>query len=234
VGTAEPAPLRQESGSLPARRNAEPPADPRTGNLPARRGTTEPAPQEEPTAQAQKTEPKLAGEKNPNERPYPVPSPSLNLQPGRNRSKILFDVDSHALSKEDTAALDQLAQDWKQNGGAINLYGHASTTGPCAHNQELSQERVDASRDYLVSKGVPADKIRTEADGCEKNLPKQTAMNVEEQDNRSVTFSRDPDGAAPSAAGGFSPTGGPAPSDTKPKAGTTAAHHHRSMVNAPA
>jgi OOP family OmpA-OmpF porin len=43
----------------------------------------------------------------------------------------------------------------------VLVTGHTDRLGTDAHNQPLSQRRADVVRDYLVSKGVPKDKIET-------------------------------------------------------------------------
>jgi OOP family OmpA-OmpF porin len=43
----------------------------------------------------------------------------------------------------------------------VVVTGHTDRLGTEAYNQKLSERRADAVRDYLVSKGVPRDKIET-------------------------------------------------------------------------
>lgn len=43
----------------------------------------------------------------------------------------------------------------------INVNGHADRLGSPQYNQKLSEQRAEAVRGYLVSKGVPADKVET-------------------------------------------------------------------------
>ena len=49
------------------------------------------------------------------------------------------------------------------------MTGHTDPIGTEAYNQKLSERRADAVRDYLVSKGVPKDKI--EAIGVGEKQP---------------------------------------------------------------
>ena len=51
------------------------------------------------------------------------------------------------------------------------MTGHTDRLGTDAHNQPLSLRRADAVRDYLVSKGVPRDKIETIGMGEKQPLP---------------------------------------------------------------
>ena len=58
----------------------------------------------------------------------------------------------------------------------IEISGHTDTTGKKSANKKLSQERADAVRDYLVSKGVEADRIKAVGYGDEKPIaPNDTA-----------------------------------------------------------
>jgi len=43
----------------------------------------------------------------------------------------------------------------------VLVTGHTDPIGTQQYNQKLSERRADAVRDYLVSKGVPKDKIET-------------------------------------------------------------------------
>ncbi len=58
----------------------------------------------------------------------------------------------------------------------IEISGHTDTTGKKAANKKLSQQRADAVRDYLVSKGVDADRVKAVGYGDEKPIaPNDTA-----------------------------------------------------------
>ena len=54
---------------------------------------------------------------------------------------------------------------------AATLTGHTDPLGTDAYNQKLSERRADAVRDYLVSKGVPKDKIETLGMGKTQPVP---------------------------------------------------------------
>jgi OOP family OmpA-OmpF porin len=79
-------------------------------------------------------------------------------------SKVLFDFDRAVLKPEGKAAIDsqvvgKLAQIQKLE--VVLVTGHTDRLGSDAYNQKLSERRADAVRDYLVSKGVPKDRIET-------------------------------------------------------------------------
>lgn len=67
---------------------------------------------------------------------------------------------------------------------AVNLAGHTDTMGSDALNMKLGQKRADA-----VAKALKAKKVKpvNATSYGETNLPKPTADNVKEQENRQVT-----------------------------------------------
>jgi OOP family OmpA-OmpF porin len=89
-------------------------------------------------------------------------------------SKALFDFDKAVLKPEGKAAIDteiiaKLAQVQKLE--LVLVTGHTDRIGTQAYNQKLSERRADAVRDYLVSKGVPKDKIETLGMGKTQPIP---------------------------------------------------------------
>ena len=50
------------------------------------------------------------------------------------------------------------------------LVGYADQRGPHSYNQELSERRSEAAKNFLIEQGVAADKIETQAYGEERNL----------------------------------------------------------------
>lgn len=78
----------------------------------------------------------------------------------------LFDFDKATLRPEGKGKLDKLVGDMK----AIKLeviiaVGHADRLGKDAYNQKLSERRAAAVKDYLVSKGVEANRVYAEGKG---------------------------------------------------------------------
>src|SRR5262249_38927555 len=63
-------------------------------------------------------------------------------------------------------SIDKLAE-WLKKNPTRNLLieGHTDNTGAEDFNQKLSQQRAEAVRDQLVSRGVPADRITTKGYG---------------------------------------------------------------------
>ncbi len=77
-----------------------------------------------------------------------------------------FDFDKSTLKPEGRQVLDQVAQ----QADSINLEtviatGHTDSIGTEAYNQKLSERRANSVKQYLISKGVPADRIYAEGKG---------------------------------------------------------------------
>jgi OOP family OmpA-OmpF porin len=53
----------------------------------------------------------------------------------------------------------------------VLVTGHTDRIGSQAYNQKLSERRADSVRNYLVSKGVPRDKIETLGMGKTQPVP---------------------------------------------------------------
>jgi len=89
-----------------------------------------------------------------------------------NRSSPLkpafFDYDSSDLTPAGRAALDENAATLKRNASwAITIEGHCDERGTAEYNLALGERRAVAARTYLVSLGVPADRLRTVSYGKE-------------------------------------------------------------------
>ena len=96
--------------------------------------------------------------------PPPPPKPAPQVQKITLDASALFDFDKAVLKPEGKEAIDRqviakLSQMQKLE--LVLVTGHTDRLGTVAYNQDLSVRRADAVRDYLVSKGVPKDKIET-------------------------------------------------------------------------
>ena len=110
--------------------------------------------------------------------PTPAPAPASAAAPQVQKitlaSKALFDFDKSVLKPEGKAAIDseilsKLAGVQKLE--LVLVTGHTDPIGTQQYNQKLSERRADAVRDYLVSKGVPKDKIETLGMGKTQPIP---------------------------------------------------------------
>jgi len=105
--------------------------------------------------------------------PPPPPKPAA-VQKITLASKALFDFDKAVLRPDGKAAIDseiiaKLAGVQKLE--LVLVTGHTDRIGSQQYNQKLSERRADAVRDYLVSKGVPRDRIETLGMGKTQPVP---------------------------------------------------------------
>ncbi|MEW6164961.1 MAG: outer membrane protein OmpA [Pseudomonadota bacterium] len=78
----------------------------------------------------------------------------------------LFDFDKAVLRAEGKAKLDQLTSDIQGiKLEVIIAVGHADRIGSDKYNQKLSERRAAAVKDYLVGKGIEANRIYSEGKG---------------------------------------------------------------------
>jgi len=73
---------------------------------------------------------------------------------------VHFDFDKATIRATDARILDKHAEWLKANSGAmVAIDGGADQRGSVVYNQSLSERRARAVRDYLVARGVAADRI---------------------------------------------------------------------------
>lgn len=74
---------------------------------------------------------------------------------------VLFASGQSALLANARSKLDEVANALKQaEGSQFLVEGHTDSVGSDSFNQELSVRRAQSVRDYLVDRGVPADKVK--------------------------------------------------------------------------
>src|SRR5580765_5969615 len=106
--------------------------------------------------------------------PPPPPAPAPSVQKITLAAKALFDFDKAVLKPEGMAAIDRDVISKLRDVSKLELVlvtGHTDPIGTQAYNQELSERRANAVRDYLFSKGVAKDKIETLGMGKTQPIP---------------------------------------------------------------
>jgi len=96
--------------------------------------------------------------------PAPVaavaPAPKLVLE------GVNFDFDKATLRQDDIGTLDDDVATLKSWGDVdIEVAGHTDSMGSDAYNMNLSQQRAEAVRNFLISKGVAADRLTAKGYG---------------------------------------------------------------------
>ncbi len=85
----------------------------------------------------------------------------------------LFDFNKATLRPEGKAKLDDVvSKAGKLNLEVVIAVGHADRIGGAAYNQKLSEKRAAAVKDYLVAKGIPANRVYTEGKGSKQPVTK--------------------------------------------------------------
>ncbi|WP_299198529.1 OmpA family protein [uncultured Amphritea sp.] len=104
--------------------------------------------------------------------PAPAPAPPLRKKISFSGS-ALFAFDKSALKPEGMALMDNLVQQLNSTTyETIEVTGHTDRIGSDVYNQKLSERRAQSVKDYLVSKGVPANSIT--AIGKGETAPSET------------------------------------------------------------
>ena len=102
--------------------------------------------------------------------------------------RIFFDLDSSAIRADAQGILSRQAQWLNQYGNyAIVVEGHADERGTREYNLALGARRAAATRDYLVSRGVAANRIRTISSGKERPVAVCDDISCWSQNRRAVT-----------------------------------------------
>lgn len=79
---------------------------------------------------------------------------------------IAFDPGQAVIRPNFRSALDNFAQSLVQNpSSTVSIIGHTDSTGSAATNEPLSLQRADATRDYLVSRGVASNRFSIDGRG---------------------------------------------------------------------
>ena len=112
-------------------------------------------------------DPDLAKKEAPKAAPAaPVAAPKPASKKVTMAADALFDFNKATLRAEGKAKLDQLVKDVNNiKLEVIIAVGHADRIGKDTYNQKLSERRAAAVKDYLVGKGVEANRVYAEGKG---------------------------------------------------------------------
>ncbi len=98
--------------------------------------------------------------------PAPAPAPTPVAEKVTLSADTLFDFDKSALRSDGKAKLDDLVDKLKAvDVQTIIDIGYTDRIGSKAYNLKLSERRAETVKAYLVSKGVPADRILAKGKG---------------------------------------------------------------------
>jgi peptidoglycan-associated lipoprotein len=82
---------------------------------------------------------------------------------------VYFDFDRYSLRPEATRVLDEAIAAMRENTTLrVEIEGHTCSIGTAEYNLALGDRRANAVKDYLVSRGITADRLRTVSYGEER------------------------------------------------------------------
>lgn len=113
--------------------------------------------------------------------PAPAPAPEVQTKHFTLKSDVLFNFNKATLKPEGQQALDQLYSQLSNldpKDGSVVVLGYTDRIGSEAYNQKLSEQRAQSVVDYLVSKGIPANKISPRGMGKSNPVTGNTCDNV--------------------------------------------------------
>ena len=133
-------------------------------------------------------------------KPAAAPAPAAAPKPAGEKITIaadaLFDFDKATLRPEGKAKLDELVSKSKAiKLEVILVVGHTDRIGSDAYNQKLSERRSAAVKEYLVAKGIEANRVYTEGKGEKQPVTgdKCKKMGAESGKNKKLVECLQPD-----------------------------------------
>lgn len=110
--------------------------------------------------------------------------------------RVFFETDSSSLTAKSRQTLDAQAQ-WLSRYATypVTIEGHADERGTREYNLALGARRAAATRDYLIARGVKADRVRTISFGKERPVAVCNDISCWSQNRRAVTLLTSPSGS---------------------------------------
>lgn len=120
-----------------------------------------------------------------------APPPRVVLTPSSIQiaDKVQFEFNSAELKPVSFGLLDEVAKIMKENEQIeqLQVEGHTDTTGKLSRNRELSQQRAESVRDYLVKQGIAKKRLIAKGFGPDKPFASNDTPEGQEA-NRRVEF----------------------------------------------
>ncbi len=197
-----PAPAEQAAPS--ADQTAQAPAPSEQATPPAEQTAQVPAPAEQAAPPAEQTAQAPAGqtaqapaEAESTQEQQAVMNCQQQLNDAMTGKTILFETNKSAIKRDSLALLGSLGgiiANCKDviAGRGIQVSGHTDSVGNDAYNQNLSTQRADAVKDYLVKKGVDSALIKSAGFGESQPIASNDTEAGRSQ-NRRITFDINPE-----------------------------------------
>lgn len=113
--------------------------------------------------------------------PAPAPAPEVQTKHFTLKSDVLFTFGQATLKAEGQQALDQLYSQLSSldpTDGSVVVLGFTDRIGSEQYNLKLSEQRAQSVVNFLVAKGIPADKISARGMGKADPVTGNTCDNV--------------------------------------------------------
>ncbi len=112
----------------------------------------------------------------------------FNNAVGQENTVVYFDTDGYDIDGEDSAKLQRQAQYFQQYSNVtFTIEGHTDERGTREYNLALGERRANAAKNYLVSLGIPANRIRTLSYGKERPVAMGSNESAWAQNRRAAT-----------------------------------------------
>jgi peptidoglycan-associated lipoprotein len=117
-----------------------------------------------------------------------VPGSQQDFVRSVSSDTIYFDTDQYNVDAEDQSTLDsQIGWLQRYPNARVTLEGHADERGTREYNIALGDRRANAAKNYLVTRGIPAERISTISYGKERPKALGSDESSWAQNRRAVT-----------------------------------------------
>lgn len=118
-----------------------------------------------------------------------VPGTQAHFLQNVSSDRIYFALDDYGIDAEDRQTLDSQAAWLMQHPNArVTIEGHADERGTREYNLALGDRRANAAKNYLASRGVPADRMTVISYGKERPAALGSDESAWSQNRRAVTI----------------------------------------------
>jgi len=115
---------------------------------------------------------------------------SFSIQAQNQKETVLFDYDRYILTADAQSKLDAvLSKMILSDLQSVVLNGNTDADGNSNYNVTLSKNRANTVADYLITKGIPSEKIRRSFEGENKPVAENESNSGKQQNRRvEITF----------------------------------------------
>ena len=121
----------------------------------------------------------------------PEPTAEVVSELNEYSNTVLFDLNKATIRPESEEALNSIAEIMEEYPTTVfHVEGHTDSTGSDQYNLQLSKERAQSVKDFLVSAGIPASRLTSEGYGETQPIASNSTSSGR-QENRRVEISLD-------------------------------------------